>query len=115
MISASATDFEEWRAVARRLLAREVKPDEVVWSRESGSLFEGLVDPGNVSTAAVPKEFVELARTVALHRDEDRWPLLYRVLYRLTRGERNLLKIEVDDDMRRLRLMEKAVDAICTR
>ena len=57
----------------------------------------------------VPKTFLALAETVALHRDLKRWPLLYRALYRLTHGERNLLKIDVDDDVRELDLMSKAI------
>ncbi len=52
---------------------------------------------------------MELAKIVALHRDERRWALLYRVLYRITHEERDLLKIDIDDDVRELRLMEKAV------
>jgi DNA polymerase len=44
-----------------------------------------------------------------LHRDPVKWTLLYRVLYRILHGERNLLKIDIDDDVRELRLMEKAL------
>jgi uracil-DNA glycosylase len=59
--------------------------------------------------AAVPKAFVDIAKKVALHRDDGRWGLLYRVLYRLVFEDKNLLKVDVDDDVRELLLMEKAV------
>lgn len=52
---------------------------------------------------------MELANLIALHREPIKWTLLYRVLYRLTHGERHLLKIEIDDDIRQLHLMEKAL------
>jgi uracil-DNA glycosylase len=58
----------------------------------------------------VPREFVELARFIALHRDAARWDLLYRTLYRIARlGERQLLKIEIDPDIRQLVVMQKAL------
>lgn len=86
-----------------------IPPEEVTWG---GGLFAEQAPSSDSSAAAgmsVPKDFLALARTVALHRDPKRWTLLYRVLYRLTHGERNLLKIDVDDDVRELTLMEKAV------
>ena len=53
----------------------------------------------------VPKNFLELAKLIALHADERRWALLYRLLWRLTHGEPKLLEI-VDRSRRdpRLRL-----------
>ena len=74
------------------------------------------LDPGHFHAALVQKEVVEgispradvyaplgadllahLARVVACHRDSNRWVLLYRALFRITRGERSLLDIETDD------------------
>ncbi|HEX4169790.1 MAG TPA: UdgX family uracil-DNA binding protein [Bryobacteraceae bacterium] len=109
MIAVSAQNFEEWRETARKLLQTRVLPNELHWSGAAPSLFEGTNSPPVASTISVPKEFVELAKVVALHRDEGRWGLLYRVLFRITGGERDLLKIDIDDDVRQMRLMEKAV------
>ncbi len=109
MISASVSDFESWRAVARKLLSADVLPNEIQWDNSNTSLFEETIQPAANSKITVPSGFVELAKVVALHRDEERWPLLYRALYRITHGEHDLLKIDVDDDIRHLRLMEKAV------
>ncbi len=110
MIAVSAQNFEEWREVARKLLTAGVLPNELHWSGSAPSLFENTNPNLPTGTVNVPKEYLELAKTVALHRSEERWALLYRVLYRITAGERNLLKLHIDDDVRQLRLMEKAVN-----
>ena len=114
--------FESWRRTARRLLAEGMAPDGILWSdalEPEQELLPGLSPEGGSgeeSPAAagfrVPRRFVELARSVACHRDPERWAHLYRVLWRLGRlrqGEPGLLEDEVDDDVRRLLLMEKAV------
>jgi probable DNA metabolism protein len=110
--------FPSWRDAARRLLAEGVPPDQIRWvdaSAPEQNLLPGLSPVAEESTAEgrggfrVPRRFVELARAVACHRAEDRWEVLYRVLWRLAHGEPGLLEDEVDDDVRRLILMEKAV------
>ncbi len=108
MIAAEATDFASWRESARRLLAADVRPENLLWSGSTGALF-GEEIPLAQRAASVPAEFLRLAERVALHRDDDRWSLLYRVLFRITHGERHLLAIDIDDDVRRLKLMEKAI------
>src|SRR4051794_33866933 len=60
-------------------------------------------------TFRVPKAFVELARFVALHRDERRWSLLYRLVWRLTHGEPKLLEVSVDPDVARAVDLHKSV------
>jgi DNA polymerase len=57
----------------------------------------------------VPREFIDLARDVCRHRDADRFALLYRVLYRLTHGQRDLLNVEVDEDVHRLMVLHRQV------
>jgi uracil-DNA glycosylase len=100
-------NFASWREEARRLLAANVPPDQAYWV--GASLFENQTPESSANSLTVPKDFLAIAKIVALHRDENRWPLLYRVLYRLTHGERHLLKIDIDDDVRSLELMSKAV------
>ncbi len=110
MISVSAHDFESWRSESRRLLEADVPPSDVLWVQSAGTLFEeALPQRANARPASVPKEFLRSAETVAMHSDESRWALLYRILYRITHGERDLMKIDIDDDVRRMLLMEKAV------
>lgn len=63
----------------------------------------------NSDRVRVPRSFVKLAASVACHRDPHRWDLLYRVLYRLSRGERELLTVATDPDVHRVMVMDKAV------
>jgi probable DNA metabolism protein len=108
-------DFESWRTTARRLRMQGVSPETVGWSdgdADTNLLPELFAPVGPVAPAAVPRvpaEFVSLARTVSLHRDPARWALLYRLLWRLTHDEPDLLKITVDDDVSLAMKMEKAV------
>ena len=88
------------------MLGAGVTPEQVQWN---GGLFADTLIAPPATRFAIPKEFLSIAETVALHRHEHRWALLYSVLWRLTHGERNLLRIEVDDDVRGLRLTAKAV------
>src|SRR5438105_4489829 len=102
--------FEEWRERSRDLILSGTPPEAVNWD-ESPLLFE---TPGTATlhsgTLPIPKRFLELATVVSRHRDPQRWTLLYRLLWRLTRGEeKNLLSIDVDNDVRRVLLMEKSV------
>jgi len=105
--------FEDWRERARQLLALRVPPDDVLWSddvREPG-LFAATDDalPRGV-VPKVPPAFLDLARRVAAHSDPRRWGALYRVLWRLTHGgERHLLAVATDRDVRQLQQWCKAI------
>ncbi|HYB98499.1 MAG TPA: UdgX family uracil-DNA binding protein [Candidatus Limnocylindrales bacterium] len=125
-------NFESWQSAARGALHDELSPSDVVWNSSAGEpsldLFggagravpaaQGSVDDdahtgGAVGTERrafrVPAAFLKTARVVALHSDESRWSLLYRVLWRLTHGEPKLLEIPTDRDVVALRHMEQEV------
>ena len=108
-------DFASWRSTARQLLADGVPPDQVIWSdaRAESDLLPAVCDvpPDRMAPGStrVPAEFVAVGKAVALHRDPQRWSLLYRLLWRLTRGEPHLLHITVDDDVNLLGSMERSV------
>ena len=57
----------------------------------------------------MPKEFLDLAENVACARDEKKWNLLYRLVYRLNHENKHLLKISVDGDVRQAEILEKSV------
>ena len=57
----------------------------------------------------VPHAFPELAERVACHRAPDRFALLYRVLWRLTGAEPDLLSRASDPDVHRLHRLGRAV------
>lgn len=104
------TDFVSWRDAARDLLVSGVPPHEVLWQPEEGGLFSSSVQEVPTGLIRVPPEFVELATTVSCHNSPDRWPLLYQILWRLTRGgERNLLRIASDEAMAKAHLLAKSV------
>ena len=107
-------DFTEWREKARALLAARVAPADVLWAGEAEpSLFAGeeqALPPVSEEVPRVSKEFLRLAEMVSHHASDERWPLLYRTLFRMTWGaERDLLKISSDPDVSRLLAMRKSI------
>lgn len=108
-------NFAGWRKAARDALAAELDPRSIVWGERGDQPGLELFDEQetapvvSANTSPVPRDFVEMARRVACHRSEQRWALLYRVLWRLTHGEPHLLRIEVDPDVHDLVAMDKAV------
>ena len=112
-------DFQSWRGAARLLLADGIAPENVLWDEASSgaplllldAIAESTTSAATVanSTTPVPRAFLSVAPVVACHRDPARWGLLYRILWRLTHGERALLDVAVDDDVYRLTTMERAV------
>ena len=111
---AHGTDFDGWREQARLLAANDVPADAVEWHVRGdapsllGASTVDLPICAPPTPIQVPRAFVELARTVVLHSDPQRFALLYRVLLRL-RDEPRLLDLAVDADVVRVRRMEQAV------
>ena len=105
--------FEEWRDRARGLLALRVPPEEVLWSdeaQEPGLFAEVEEASPRGPVPKVPAAFLDMARSVAAHTDARRWGALYRVLWRLTHGgERHLLAVATDPEVRQLQLWCKAI------
>jgi DNA polymerase len=110
----SETDFDGWRSAARALALHDIAPRDVVW-RASGNepdLFAPaaavLPDGPHDLTFNVPAQFIELAQTAILHRDPERFALLYRLLWRL-RMNHDLLDIATNPDVVRVTDMVRAV------
>ncbi|ERJ18169.1 uracil-DNA glycosylase protein [Salinisphaera shabanensis E1L3A] len=108
-----APDFASWQVEARRLLAEDIAPARVWWqpepAREHKTVSQPSAKPAQRPVARVPKAFVDQARAVSCHCNEDRWALLYRVLWRLARGERHLLQLGGDPDVVTFTRYAKAV------
>ena len=104
-------NFVSWREAARKLIAAEIAPAEILWtSAEQNSLFaDDFENVDGEKQIRVGFDFLELAETVACHRDKQKWALLYRLLFRLVNENRHLLEIESDDDVRLALLMKKSV------
>ena len=121
MIQARASDFDSWRASARRLLQNEVPPELTLWSDgQQTTLF--AVDPSDVCpdepdqpdqskkpALRVPKSFLAKAELVCDHADTERFAVLYRLLWKLTHSEPLVLENPLDPDSARLRRMVREV------
>ena len=114
--------FPGWRAAARAALAEQIPPSRAVWRAgpaAQGSLLGVMGATSDAATVAgrgapaatppVPRGFLALAADVACCRAPAPWDALYRVLWRLTHGERALLEVYVDPDVHALHQMAKAV------
>ena len=107
--------FGDWQRAARAALHRGIQPDSIVWSELGGEqptldIFDEVEAVLPVEhSPRVPKSFLDLARMIALHRDPRRWALLYRIVWRLTQGEPNLLEVVVDEDVAVALALQKAV------
>ncbi len=108
------TDFDGWRKAARLLAMNGVAPEDVTWLVAGGD--EPELFPATDSapleqvrgTFNVPAQFVDLAKQVILHRDPQRFALLYRMLWRL-RSNHDLLHLATDSDTAKLESMAKAI------
>ncbi|HEY9128075.1 MAG TPA: UdgX family uracil-DNA binding protein [Acidobacteriaceae bacterium] len=102
-----------WREAARPLLMSGVHPLQIDFVDSTTLSAPTLFTREESSTTTFRKPhvsaiFLDRAETVACHRSRDRWNILYRLLWRLQQ-EPNLLRIEVDDDVRAFRRLESQV------
>ena len=86
--------FAGWREVARSLLQQGVPPHQVNWlgGGDSGGLFDQTPISLNGTVTSppprIPKQLLELLQSASCFRVEDRWSLLYRILWRVAQGDR---------------------------
>ena len=106
-------DADTWRQSARAALRAGVPPDALSWNGEAQG---GLGFGSDLSSLPVVREsprvsadFLSLASAVLCHRDPHRHGLLYRLLWRISQGERALLERATDADVHRARELEKSV------
>ena len=104
-------NFKEWREIARGLLLEEIPPTQILWQeRGQASLFAAHSSPPQIrELPKVSKAFLDLAQTVACHRSDEQWTLLYSMLWRLTHGEKHLLSLATDSEVYRVRAMAKHI------
>jgi uracil-DNA glycosylase len=110
----SEIDFDGWRQAARTLALNGVNPSDVTWTVRGNEpeLFEAqnIEEPPEPpqNSFNVPAKFVALARVTILHRDAERFAVLYRLLWRL-RSDHDLLNAVTDPDVAEATAMTKAV------
>jgi probable DNA metabolism protein len=113
---ADPVDVAGFHSEATRLLARQVPPDTVEWTAPATqAVGEHGFSPdiratirNRAARAIIPQSFVRMSELVVLHRDGDRFDLLYRSLWRLV-YEPELKQDFGDADLARLRQMAQAV------
>lgn len=110
---AAEDDWDGWRDAARRLLAARVAPDAIIWQagESADDLFAAGGDdlpPEPQLELRVPRAFPALAKSALLHKDPERFALIYRLLWQVTEHP-GLLNDHADPLVRRVELMAKAV------
>jgi probable DNA metabolism protein len=96
MISLDCDDlFDTWRQQARWLLSHEIDPSQVSWAgQQDADLFASeapsLDQPGPFQ-ARIPLTLLELLKNAACYRGDQRWSLLYEVLWRVSHGDRTAM------------------------
>jgi probable DNA metabolism protein len=89
--------FIGWRAVARSLLQQGIAPHQVNWrpDGDSLSLFDQSPTTADLDATKpaprIPRQLLELLESAACFRMEDRWSLLYRILWRVAQGDRAVM------------------------
>ncbi|RYE03201.1 MAG: DUF4130 domain-containing protein [Sphingomonadales bacterium] len=109
---AAEDDFEGWRDAARALAGARVPPSDVVWQvgEHPADLFgdEAMLEPAAPRAFRVPRAFLDLAQSVILHSDPQRFALLYTLLAGLIEAPRRI-EDRADPLVRRLEDMAKQV------
>jgi len=108
-------DFEGFRRAARGMLAQNILPGQVDWHCDGAPLqapqAAGTAHSPAFSDApavSVPPEFLALCQAAVMHRNPQRFQLLYRLLWRLVH-EPELRHTPQDADMDQARRMADEV------
>ncbi|VVM54894.1 hypothetical protein PS645_00947 [Pseudomonas fluorescens] len=96
MINLDCDDlFETWRQQARWLLSHEVDPSRVSWASEGvADLFASDNAPPDTQgpfQARIPRALLETLESAARYRGDQRWSVLYEVLWRVSHGDRTAM------------------------
>ncbi len=100
-----APDADEaaFRAIARRGIANGVAPSELDFvAGDEPSLFAPLPQMSEAPAFSVPRCFADLFRDAICNSAHDRFALLYEVMWRSLRGERELALNHADATVARL-------------
>jgi probable DNA metabolism protein len=105
--------FGTWRDHARALFLSEVAPHDVNWASddESAGLFDDAPPYWPIDSTRqirVPKLLLDELEMAARYRVENRWSLLYRVLWRVAQGD-TTARLVGDTDGSELHARIKAV------
>src|SRR4028118_476196 len=107
---AAPDDLDGWRDAARDLAEAGVPATAVVWQVAGGErdLFGEERPRAGAPSFAVPRAFVDLARSAVCHSDPQRFALLYAMLLKL-RENRHAMEDRADPLLDRLQRLAKEV------
>ncbi|MEO7026441.1 MAG: UdgX family uracil-DNA binding protein [Caulobacteraceae bacterium] len=107
---AGPTDIAGWRAAARRLCLAEAPPETIRWQVgvEAQLFAEEVLPVARSGAVSAPRALVDLAEDALLHRADDRFDLMYRLLLR-SKDEPGLLGKRVDPAVARAFAYQKQV------
>jgi DNA polymerase len=118
----AVADFAGFRREARLLLAANIAPENVAWEPMNGqrsllnatngqrSFLNATAGAGIEVEIRIPRRLASLLEEAACHCRPMRWSLLYRLLWRATRGgEANLLDNPADPDLHQVQAWAHAV------
>ncbi|WP_043539576.1 UdgX family uracil-DNA binding protein [Salinarimonas rosea] len=101
-------DVDGFRRAARALVAYGIPPEAVVFEEGGASLLPEA-EIADAAPLSLPKTVPPIVKDVAMHRDPERWALLYALIWRVAQGERKLPEIVSDPLMHRLHIMRRNV------
>src|SRR5206468_1200093 len=101
-------DLHGFRRAVRVLIAEAAQPEAVVWTSGEPVLF-GAGNFGEAPPVQLPRRLADLIQEVVQHRDPERYALLYGLVWRSLRDNRDLIEVASDPVVHRLELMRKAV------
>lgn len=107
-----APDFTAWQTAARATLCNNIPPESCEWIPDTSSTETSAcssVSPLQRSKHKVPRELIPLLRAASCHSNDDRWSLMYSVLWRISADEPHLLQLRSDPQVARLHKYESAV------
>lgn len=106
---AEGADLDGFRRGLRRGIAQGVAPEAIVWQVGAETSLFGQSDASCAPPINVSRAAASLINLVVCHRDPERYALLYKLVWRMARGERALLEVHNDPLVWRLERMAKAI------
>jgi probable DNA metabolism protein len=88
-------NFATWRDQARTLLSHSIDPAEVIWAQ--GLMQDLLAGPTPLPTGRgtfrprIPSALLQYLEQAGRYRGDQRWSLLYEVLWRVAHGDRTAM------------------------
>jgi len=105
----AAVTRDTFRCEVRRLIAAGIAPAAVVWSELHANELFPASDLPHGPVVLLPRSAAELIETVLMHRDPEKYALLFALIWRVHCGERHLMNVATDPLVHRLECMRSAV------